>query len=258
MRDAATAFPVEICNDGLDNDCDGAADDGCECGDDECMPGETYENCPADCPAPANGTPCDDGNLCTTADAYQSGACVPGASVSCDAGNACVVGGTCDPATGCSATKVDCDDTDPCTIDSCDPAGGCVHTPAAACQGDADHDGYPGIAAGGTDCDDANPDVHPGAPELCNGIDDDCDTVIDRRRRLGRRVRCRRRVPDRSGQGGARGLRLRRPRSGRRRRRCGDAGRTMQLVAEHGHPADHPTALAHQEGEYLKALLLRG
>jgi 23S rRNA G2069 N7-methylase RlmK/C1962 C5-methylase RlmI len=32
----------------------------------------------------------------------------------------------------------------------------------------------------------------------------------------------------------------------------------MQLVSEHGHPADHPTALAHSEGEYLKALLLRG
>jgi 23S rRNA (cytosine1962-C5)-methyltransferase len=36
-----------------------------------------------------------------------------------------------------------------------------------------------------------------------------------------------------------------------------DAGRPLQLVAEHGHPPDHPTALAHPEGEYLKALLLR-
>lgn len=35
------------------------------------------------------------------------------------------------------------------------------------------------------------------------------------------------------------------------------AGRAVQLVGEHGHPPDHPTALAHLEGEYLKALLLR-
>jgi 23S rRNA (cytosine1962-C5)-methyltransferase len=37
-----------------------------------------------------------------------------------------------------------------------------------------------------------------------------------------------------------------------------DAGRVLQVVAEHGHPPDHPTALPHPEGEYLKALLLRG
>jgi 23S rRNA (cytosine1962-C5)-methyltransferase len=36
-----------------------------------------------------------------------------------------------------------------------------------------------------------------------------------------------------------------------------DAGRPVQLVEEHGHPPDHPTALAHPEGQYLKALLLR-
>jgi 23S rRNA (cytosine1962-C5)-methyltransferase len=35
-----------------------------------------------------------------------------------------------------------------------------------------------------------------------------------------------------------------------------DAGRPLQLVEEHGHPPDHPTALAHPEGQYLKALLL--
>src|SRR5262249_49898538 len=37
---------------------------------------------------------------------------------------------------------------------------------------DLDQDGYM-VCAG--DCNDANPAVHPGAPELCNGIDDDCD-----------------------------------------------------------------------------------
>src|SRR5687768_4793670 len=40
---------------------------------------------------------------------------------------------------------------------------------------DADGDGWT-IQEG--DCNDANPDIHPGAPELCNGIDDDCDTQI--------------------------------------------------------------------------------
>ena len=173
--------PVEICNDGLDNDCDGAADDGCECGDDECMPGETYASCPADCPAPANGTPCDDGDLCTSGDSWQGGTCTPGAPVTCDApGNACLTAGTCDPATGCSATKVDCNDADPCTIDTCDTASGCAHAPDPACvPADADDDGYPSIAAGGTDCDDSNGAVHPGAAEICNGIDDDCDGVVD-------------------------------------------------------------------------------
>lgn len=39
---------------------------------------------------------------------------------------------------------------------------------------DADRDGYAGLLGGG-DCDDDNPDVYPGAPEVpLNGIDDDC------------------------------------------------------------------------------------
>jgi len=37
-----------------------------------------------------------------------------------------------------------------------------------------------------------------------------------------------------------------------------DANRRAALVATAGHPVDHPVALAHPEGEYLKVMLLRG
>ena len=50
---------------------------------------------------------------------------------------------------------------------------------------DVDGDGYgvrPALLCpflGLLDCDDTNPAVHPRAPEVCNGIDDNCDSVID-------------------------------------------------------------------------------
>ena len=196
----------EICNDGIDNDCDGAIDDGCHCGDHDCMKGEDFISCPADCPLPADNQPCEDGNLCTTGDSWQNGVCTPGAPVVCDQGNACVVNAACDPAVGCSATKLDCtdavactedscdatigcvntpvnslcDDSDPCTTDTCDAATGCSWTPDPTCGGqDGDGDGYASVTAGGADCDDSNASIHPGATEFCNGVDDNCDGTID-------------------------------------------------------------------------------
>lgn len=44
---------------------------------------------------------------------------------------------------------------------------------------DDDHDGHVDESAGGDDCDDANPAIYAGAPELCNGLDDDCDSRVD-------------------------------------------------------------------------------
>ena len=74
---------------------------------------------------------------------------------------------------------------------------GCVG-PGATCEEvdwylDADGDGYgastseafcegetpSGYVLDGGDCDDFDPRVAPGAVEACNGVDDDCDTVID-------------------------------------------------------------------------------
>ena len=77
-----------------------------------------------------------------------------------------------------------CDDQDPCTVDSC-VMGGCVFTSGRV---DADGDGVfatgtsadPKAPLGcGKDCDDSEPGIFPGAAELCDGIDNDCNGIID-------------------------------------------------------------------------------
>jgi len=41
-----------------------------------------------------------------------------------------------------------------------------------------DMDGYIDEACGGVDCDDADPQVHPGTYEICDGKDTDCDGTV--------------------------------------------------------------------------------
>jgi len=61
-----------------------------------------------------------------------------------------------------------------------------------SCYADVDQDGYgagaiafhglecgAGYASNADDCDDTRSDVHPLAPELCDGVDNDCDGQID-------------------------------------------------------------------------------
>ena len=100
----------------------------------------------------------------------------------CDDGLVCNGSETCDtsgatPGVGClPGTAVDCDDGDPCTTDICEePAGTCMHAGS-----DADGDGVAAVGCGsGTDCDDTDPAIHPGAEELCNAADDDCNGSPD-------------------------------------------------------------------------------
>lgn len=44
---------------------------------------------------------------------------------------------------------------------------------------DYDNDGFVALGAGGDDCDDFRGDVYPGAPEVCDGVDNNCDGQID-------------------------------------------------------------------------------
>ena len=62
--------------------------------------------------------------------------------------------------------------------DNCDNVidEGCATPPSPSPTTDTDKDGYPD---GPTDCSPNNANIHPGATELCNSIDDDCDGVID-------------------------------------------------------------------------------
>lgn len=84
----------------------------------------------------------------------------------------------CDRALGCRAGEpVDCSGESLCSFFACDEASrSCVALPR-----DADGDGdVVWNCPGGGDCDDTDPRVHSGAPEICaNGKDDDCDGELD-------------------------------------------------------------------------------
>ena len=76
--------------------------------------------------------------------------------------------GPCFPNRECTLAT-DCDDSDPCTNVEC-LSYTCVYTD----NQDADDDGYLSEVCGGYDCDDSNPDVYPDAPEICDGVDNQC------------------------------------------------------------------------------------
>lgn len=121
---------------------------------------------------------------------------LPPALVVPDGGTQCVVDSDCESpdlcrpqrciAAACVLQPVQCDDGDPCSEDSCDPrTGRCEFAPLTV---DADGDGslraLPGTVPGtpgscGDDCNDLSALAYPGGVELCDGLDNDCDGVVD-------------------------------------------------------------------------------
>ena len=157
--DDATVYPEadELC-DGLDNDCDGEADDGLTFedyypDDDEDGYGDAGGTATNDCTAPDGGvaddTDCDDGD----ATIY------PGADELCDdLDNDC--DGEADEGLETASYYVDADgdgygDEEGAEFISCEALSGFV--------------------TDNSDCDDENADVNVEAEEVCDGIDTDCD-----------------------------------------------------------------------------------
>jgi len=162
---------TEICS-GVDDDCDGSTDD-----DDGDLDASTASTWYTD----SDGDGYGDASTGTTACTAPSGFELDGTD--CDDGDATINPGA---AEVCSGADDDCDglvDDDDGSLDS---------STASTWYADVDGDGYGDVSASSltceqpsgtvsssTDCDDGEPAVNPVATEVCDGMDDDCDSLVD-------------------------------------------------------------------------------
>jgi hypothetical protein len=172
-----TIFPeaTELC-DGLLNDCDESTlpweeDDADNDGWVACSPwigADPSISGGGDCSDIETGAGDDDDTTGDDDDAAPTSSddqIYPGALELCDGGDT-----DCDGNIPANETDGDGDGWSPC-------AGDCDDTDAAIGPFDNDGDGFDGCSQG--DCDDQDAGAYPGAPEICNSIDDDCNTLID-------------------------------------------------------------------------------
>ncbi len=141
---------LEIC-DGVDNDCDGTIDES---------------------PVAVSWYPDEDGDGFGAVPASGEGVVI-----------------SCAPVAGYSTRSSDCDDTDanvrPGQREICngidDDCNGRADAGALGSGDfeDDDQDGFADVTCGGSDCNDADAAINPSAAEICNGVDDDCDALVD-------------------------------------------------------------------------------
>lgn len=208
---------IEVCGDGVDNDCDGVSDevptwyedaDGDTFGN----PASTVEECDAPPGYVADNTDCNDEN--GDINPRETEVCGDGIDNDCDDileegatwyrdadgdrfGNPAVSVDACDHPEGYVDDNTDCDDgvitINPAAIEICADNmdndcdefvdEGCIENPVI----DDDKDGYCEDSVScddgslPSDCDDSDPSIHPGAAPDCNdsGIDADCDGTPD-------------------------------------------------------------------------------
>ena len=213
----------EIC-DGLDNDCDGRTDDGLKDqyyadadGDGYGDNSSSTRSCAEIDGHVLDNSDCDDANAAVSPGAEEV---CDGLDNDCDAsideglkedwyadadgdgyGDPSVSELTCEPGEGYVTNAEDCDDASagahPGAEEVCDELdndcdGSIDEDGQESWYADADGDGYgdpasetraceapDGYIADGSDCDDASAGAYPGAEEVCDEVDNDCDESVD-------------------------------------------------------------------------------